>query len=359
MKSILHLPTTVGDNPLGLSNAEKKLGYNSLCLNIFKNNKFNYKSDILPVWSFLYRFGFLGKAISLCLTFLKYRKRFDVYHFNLGHSLIDHAKWNINYIDLPFYKKSSKIIVTFNGCDARQKRSNKIFTSCETWNEEISYNHLYGNDVINKIKTQRIKKFDKYADHIFTVNPDLFKFLPERTKFLPYSIASWDDIKCMGSSKIASNKKIKIVHAPTNRDLKGSKFIIESLTKIKRKYSNVEISLVENMKHQDALKEYKEADLVIDQLLIGWYGAFAVEVMKMGKPVMVFIRKSDLKYIDKKMAQDCLDSFITVDPTNLYEKLCLYLDNPAKLREISKASVEYVNKWHDPLKIAKYVSQFY
>ena len=40
-----------------------------------------------------------------------------------------------------------------------------------------------------------------------------------------------------------------------------------------------------------ALKIYEEADIVIDQVLIGWYGGFGVEVMKMGKPLAVYIRR--------------------------------------------------------------------
>ena len=31
---------------------------------------------------------------------------------------------------------------------------------------------------------------------------------------------------------------------------------------------------------------YAQADLVVDQVLIGWYGALAVETMAMGKPVI-------------------------------------------------------------------------
>ena len=39
--------------------------------------------------------------------------------------------------------------------------------------------------------------------------------------------------------------------------------------------------VVENTPHTKALKIYEEADIVIDQVLIGWYGGFGVEVMKM------------------------------------------------------------------------------
>ncbi len=57
-----------------------------------------------------------------------------------------------------------------------------------------------------------------------------------------------------------------------------------------KKYKNIRFEIIENKPNKEAIEIYKKADIVIDQVLVGWYGAFAVEVMKMGKPVAVFIR---------------------------------------------------------------------
>ena len=56
---------------------------------------------------------------------------------------------------------------------------------------------------------------------------------------------------------------------------------------------------------------------MIDQILAGWYGAFGVEVMKMGKPLGVFIRDEDLKFVPKDMAKDLLDTVINIHPFNI------------------------------------------
>lgn len=353
---ILHLPTSVAGNPIGLSKAERSIGLDSHCLDISPNNKFGYQADILPTYHSLSQYGLPGKAISLLATFWENRTKFDIFHFNTGHTLMDYYPWNLNYLDLPFYPKGKKIIMTFNGSDARQSASNKIFSSLASWDEEISYNHLYNDPALNKIKQRRIKIIDKYADHILTVNPDLFKFLPKRAKFLPYTISTWDAIKHKSGKEIASGRKINIVHAPSNRDIKGTKYILEALSKLQLKYKNVEVSLVENQSNKKALAIYEKADLVIDQLMIGWYGGLAVEAMKMGKPIMVFIRESDLKYIPSQMAQDCKKTFINANPTNIYEKLCMIIENPKLLSEQASASLEYVHKWHDPLITARYVA---
>src|SRR5208337_1045219 len=56
--------------------------------------------------------------------------------------------------------------------------------------------------------------------------------------------------------------------------------------------------------HAEAIRLYAQADLVIDQLLAGWYGGFAVEMMAMGKPVVCYIRAEDLRFVPPAMAAE-------------------------------------------------------
>ena len=107
------------------------------------------------------------------------------------------------------------------------------------------------------------------------------------------------------------------------------------------------------MPNNVALQIYKEADLVIDQVLIGWYGAFAVECMKMGKPVAVFIREEDLHFIPREMSRDLKDAVINVGAFDMDEVLARYLENISLLFEKSEAGQEYVHRWHDPVAIAQ------
>ena len=184
----------------------------------------------------------------------------------------------------------------------------------------------------------------------------MFHYLPKKTTFLPYSISNWDDIVEVKRSK---RKKIKIVHSPTSRDFKGSKYILDALNILQDKYAHVEVSIIENLPHTQALELYKESDLVIDQVLIGWYGAFGVEVMKMGKPLAVYIREDDLKFIPLDMAQDLMETVINITPFNIVEKLSLYIENENLLEDKAKAGLEYSNKWHNPMYVAGIVQSVY
>ena len=211
---------------------------------------------------------------------------------------------------------------------------------------------------LDEMKEKRIRKSDRYADAIFAVNPDLLYLLPERARFLPYAIGSWNQIEITPYRNIQG--RVRILHSSTDRGAKGSEIIIQNLQKLKKEYGErIDIILVEHLPNREALQVYAQADLAIDQILIGWYGGFAVEMMKMGKPVMAFIREEDLKFIPQEMAQQCRQAIINVDPTHLYEKLCFLLENPEILKRYREAALDYVHRWHDPIYVAGITKSVY
>jgi hypothetical protein len=348
----------VGGMSWGLAQGERKIGLHSEVLVLFENWH-RYPAD---------RVIFKRSQESLimkclgCLNLFKnlyeIRKNFDVFHFNFGSSLIDFRRLHLHLIDLPLYKGKGKIVVTYNGCDARQKYPTIRRVSFSACHQEDCYNGICKDRKRDEMKRFRIAKFDHYADALFAVNPDLLYFLPERTKFLPYAIADWDEIETLSYKKI--DKRLRIVHSPTNRAAKGSEIIIQSLERLKKRYGDfIEVLLVEGLPYRKARQVYTEADLAIDQILIGWYGGFAVELMKMGKPVLSFIREEDLRFIPKEMAKDCQEALILAEPSTLDEKLLELVENPDILLKHSEAGLDYVYKWHDPAFVGKITKSVY
>ena len=73
--------------------------------------------------------------------------------------------------------------------------------------------------------------------------------------------------------------------------------------------------------------------------------------MALGKPVICYIREDDLKFIPPQMREDL--PVINATPTNIYEVLKEWLTVRRKeLPALGNRSRAYVEKWHDPLKIA-------
>ena len=69
---------------------------------------------------------------------------------------------------------------------------------------------------------------------------------------------------------------------------------MEAADRLQREGVPFDLELIENLPNAEATRRYRDADLVVDQLLAGWYGGFAVEAMALGKPVIAYLRESDL-----------------------------------------------------------------
>lgn len=355
MLRVLHLPTPVGGMPYGLSRAERSLGVDSRVL-YSQSRWLKYPSDIdLEID----RCGNdIARIFRLIFAFFAIRNKFDVFHFNWGSSLINLGRYGFPQIELPFYPPKAKLFVTYNGCDARQKYltiKRRKFAACH---EPDCYNGLCNSGRMDRVRRKNIKKMTSHVRHVWAVNPDLLHFLPsEKSTFLPYAIA---DANLERHIPDFDSKKLTIVHAPTDRGAKGTRVILEALQNLKMKYpGRIELLLIEGVPHEKALQLYQQADLVIDQLLVGWYGSFAVELMMMGKPVICRIEESDLKFVPLKMARDTHDAFIQADPYTLEDVVKKCLENRSFLKKKSEAAMDYSRKWHDPKWVASITLEEY
>lgn len=353
---VLHLPTDVGGNAYGLSRGERTLGLQSEVLSETAS-KFGFPSDIQLNLENLPSFGEL-RYLKKILTFFKIRKSYDVFHFNYGSSLLHRRFHPFFYqLELPFYPSKAKLFATYNGCDARQKYPTMQRTQVAACHNDACYSGVCNSGKRDIERQKSIQKMANHVHHIWALNPDLLYFLPKgKSSFLPYTVSCFD----VPVHPPKLEKKLRIVHAPTNQAAKGSAYILQALDRLKAKYSDLfEVILVQNMPHQQALECYKSADLIIDQVLIGWYGAFAVETMLMGKPVIARIAIEDLKFIPSQMANQLLGTVINTEPYQLYDVLEKCLNDRQFLAERAQASIEYARKWHDPLYVARLTKEKY
>ena len=348
---ILHAPTTTGGNAFGLSQAERALGLDSDVI-VYDRSLLNYKGEA--------RLDLSGypkaiRALKQFGLFMKVLREYDVLHFNFGSALLGFGWFDLFSMELSLYKRAGKkIIVTYNGCDARQKAyatSNFAISPCQEAD-------CYGgrcNVITDSIKRNRIRRMARYADRIFTFDPDLLNVLPEGAEFTPYTkpdLGSLLSVPLKGSGKT-----LKIAHAPSDRGAKGTKYIMPVLEKIRSEHKGIEIILVEGVPNSRARDIYKEADIVVEQVLLGWYSSVAVEAMALGKPVITYIRKEDLHFIPDEMQKEI--PVINATPDTLYDVLKKTIEDKGRLAEIGLKGRAFIERWHDPIKIAKKMKNLY
>jgi glycosyltransferase involved in cell wall biosynthesis len=147
-----------------------------------------------------------------------------------------------------------------------------------------------------------------------------------------------------------AGREIRIVHAPSDEGIKGSARIVEAVERLQKRYP-IDFRIVRGLPHAEAIELYRSADLVIDQVLAGWYGGLAVEVMAMGKPVAAYIRDEDLGVLPEGMSDDL--PIVRLHPDTLEEDLAAAIEQRDTWREVGERSYEYVRRWHHPRKIAR------
>ncbi len=106
---------------------------------------------------------------------------------------------------------------------------------------------------------------------------DLFQRYPElEYLFLPFDTS-------MVPPANPSGKKVKICHAPRIRSVKGTDKIVEVVEKLSKTLP-VEMVLIENMPHAEAVKLKSECHIAIDQIASGdmGYGVNSLESLAMG-----------------------------------------------------------------------------
>jgi hypothetical protein len=362
---VIHLPTTVGGNPQGISKHLNEIGVKSETW-AFEQNYFGYPADkIIKKSDQTFIVGELKRILALSYIF-----KADIIFYNYGSGMFipfigtnsrkDSSIKAIFFYIYSIYSRlmanfevelcrifNKPIFIQYQGDDARQgdfcKANFKI-----TFASRVDDN--YYNAYSDRAKRKSIEFYAKRTSKIYALNPDLLRVLPEFAEFLPYSNISLVD--WTANFNQLEDRPLRIGHAPSNRAVKGTELILDALNDLKVTGFKFELVLVEGVSNIEAKEIYKTIDVLVDQLFAGWYGGLAVELMALGKPVIAYIRQDDLHFLPDQMRADL--PIIQAEPNTIREVLKTILRMPrAEILEIAKRSRAYVEMWHDPIQIAQ------
>lgn len=133
-------------------------------------------------------------------------------------------------------------------------------------------------------------------------------------------------------------------------------------TGINIKSSHVYLPLIEKLRKQGMLIELLEptgipnkevrfiqaqADIFLEMLTFGWFGANAREAMMLGKPVICFIRPEWIESLQEEIPEYAAElPIISATPFSVEGILRDLIANPEKRREIGQKGREFAVKWH-------------
>ncbi|MFX4262066.1 glycosyltransferase [Pelotomaculum propionicicum] len=328
---ILHAPENIGGMAGVLGQVQSRLGHEAVSYS-FTSNHFKFSSDII-----LRKPGSFFERLYNALSFTV---KFDVFQFYFGSSLMDLK--DVHWLSI----LGKKIYFYFCGCDIRDEKTTimkyPISACANCFPKLCSANRQLAR-----------KMAEKYGKVNFVSTPDLLEFV-ERSVLLP-QVVDFDLINEIIKEPLPERnpEKFVIAHAPTNRLIKGTQYLIDCVKRLQNKGFDIDLLLIENMSHAEALRMYRCADLAVDQLLVGSYGLLSAELMALGVPTITYIRE-DL--VDKYPKRPPL---INANPFNLEDTIAYLYKNREELTTCQDAGLAYAYEIHHPVRLAIKCLEYY
>ncbi len=362
---MLHCPALVGGHAPVLAAAEREIGLDSRCVAFFPS-PFGYEPDEIlfgsagPIRREVRRWRLLERAIRWA----------DVVHFNFGASIMPRRRApgavdaGLGHRAFAAYgamlelrdpgllrRAGTGVAVTFQGDDARQ--GDRLVGDARILLEEVDP----GTYVDDEQKRACLRTWARSANRIYALNPDLLRVLPPWASFVPYAHVDPRTWRPAEQEPDPSGHALRVAHAPTARGGKGTRFVLAAVRRLQDDGVAIELDLIEGVSHEQARARLGRADVVVDQLLLGWYGGISVEAMALGRAVVCFIDPADRALVDPGMASDLPIAEATRD--SLANVLREMATDPGVASELGDRGPAFVRRWHDPLEVARRMERDY
>lgn len=322
---VLHGITASAGQPAILSAALKRMpGIAAECLQ-YAQPKFGYRKDLFfPVDNTQPReMGEVFKSLA---------EGFDIFHFH-GRPFFynpTEAELPVGYDLLLLKAMGKRVFVHFRGSEVRL-RSRFMALNPHAYDSEADAGT--GSRFSEEAQIEYIRRVSAIADGVFVVDPELQSYVPE-AQIVERAI-DLEEWPCIG---VHDRERPLIVHAPSRRGTKGTEEILAVIEALRAEGLEFDFELVEGLTNQQARKVYERADIVLDQMRIGWYGVLSVEAMALGKAVLCYIRPDLVHHLgaEPPLAVSDLDR-LKADLTRLIADKALRIDLGRRARAYCEA----------------------
>ncbi|MCQ6559717.1 glycosyltransferase family 4 protein [Paenibacillus mendelii] len=330
---VLHLP--VGRQMIEMCAALRRIGVDAaachfrdrnqnfdLCLHLEKQSGSNRMK---------LRERFLKEAVE----------QYDVFHFHFGETFYKDRS------DLEYLKKhGKKLIVQHRGSDVRM-------LSVANAEGSADVRVKGGRRREEREIVRKLKELSQYIDHAIVADHELLAYIKGRYKHIHLLRQFITLDKFPFSPPSATNRKPLIVHAPTNDYLKGTEYVLQGIDRLRRKGLDFDFKIINDVSHKEAIKEYRKADIIIDQLLQGSFGVLSLEGMALGKPVICYVRDGMIRHYPPGIA------IVNANKDTFYDVLKKLVKDPESRREIGIAGRTYIEKHYDSRQLALKLASIY
>ena len=318
---VLHAPINIAGGPGAISQGLRELGVESTLL-VFNDRRFERGFDVnLELRDTSRRTCIPFNLPKQLRAFLWAAPRFDVFHFHAGLTLLP------SRVNLPALRALRKGIVFQSwGSDLRGRPAS-----------DVGYLRSAGGVIVGSYLTKRLAPRGPWPEYD-VVPPALV-------------LSDWQP------APTEPGEVLRVAHAPSKRAVKGTDAVLAAIESLRARGAPIELDLIEGVPNREARLRYAAADVVIDQLRIGWYGMLAIESMALAKPVVV--------HLDEEAAAETEEAFglelplVRATEQTLETVLAGLVERRESLPERGRRSRAYVEHVHAHTKVARQVLEIY
>lgn len=279
------------------------------------------------------------------LFFIRALFRYQVFHFFSGETILP---WKLRGFELACYRLTGKkIIMHFVGSDIRSEEYLKEKNAhLEAY---LRGEYLIKTPVSSPIQTKLIRQSRKNASVILVSTPDLLQIIPEAA-YIPVFLDFGHFIYKDSLKSSVSGKVVSILHSPSAAKTKGSGHLERIFENLKKEFGETItfVTPVPGLKNiasypttrYDLLNLMAASDIVIDQLLIGWYGLKTVEALMLDCEVVCYVEDQLLPYLPE--GHPITNASVLNMEAKLRELIQLIL-----ARQVSTSKSDYVKTYHN------------
>ncbi|MFO0604902.1 MAG: glycosyltransferase [Polyangiales bacterium] len=186
---------------------------------------------------------------------------------------------------------------------------------------------------------RNLRMTERHATAIFSQpNQSGLAVRPYHHLFAPVALDRYD-------ARVPDREVPVVVHAPTDRGVKGTGPILDALERLRARGVRFELRLLEHASHPELRAALADADVLVDQIHLPLHGKLAVEGMASGCAVAGCDR-ADLEPFPARRP------IFHLEPDGLDARLAHLLTDRALRRELAHAGRAYVERHHGHVRVA-------
>jgi glycosyltransferase involved in cell wall biosynthesis len=194
--------------------------------------------------------------------------------------------------------------------------------------------HFLGADIRERPKGELM--YGLKADARVVGSFAALNFIPYDAEVLPPGI----DLSAYDPVPPIERERVRIVHAPSNKEKKGTEYVIEACRQLP-----VDLDVVHGVRNEEALERYKQADIVVDQVLRDWHGVFTIEGMALGKPVVTSLDEAAVRQTEEAFGLKV--PIVRTTKDDLVDVLRPLVESFEERKRLGEAGRAYVEEVHD------------